>query len=782
MVGNMCEYVDNSILLIPNSLKENIIKDIRSKNKDLNIKIFSLDEFIKKLTFDYDEKTIYELMKQENVNYNIAKLYLKNIYYVNDYSNVNKLNKLFDIKKNIDKFLTKDRYFRKLINGKKINVYGYDYITKYQRYVLDSVENKQVINKEYREFNHDVYRFDTLENEVIFVAENISKLIDKGVDINNIFISNLDSNYYNVIKRIFGMYNIPININDRNNLFQTNIGKYFINNIDNDVDKLLVDIENKFDMNIQKNKSIYNKLIDVLNKFYFTNDYVSVKENIVNVMKNTYIDNVKYKNAVNEISLIDNVIDDEKYVFLVGFNLNKVPVTIKDEDYITDNIKPDYLEKSFELNILNKEIYYKVISNIKNLVISYKEKYLNEAFYPSLLIDEYKMNVIEYDFKYSKYSNKINKLFLAKSIDSLIKFNTYNENLGVLYSNYDIPYMSYDNSFRGIDKNSLYKFLGNKLNLSYSNMDNYYKCAFKFYISSILRLDCFESTMQAYIGNLYHYVLSKAFLDGFDFDSTVKYYIENNSYERTYKNDYFIDKVIEELKFVIKSIEYQNTLMNMNEAYYEKNVNVEKFGVININFKGFIDKLLKKDNSVVIIDYKTYMVDINLKYLPYGLSMQLPVYLYLTKNIDKDYEIIGFYIQQILFGKFNKNDKKTLKELKRDNLKLKGYSLGNESLLYDFDSTISNSELIHGMKITSKGFGPYSKVLTSKQMDNVVKITDDKINECIDGITNADFVINPKKINGKNIGCEYCKYKDICFMSSKDIVELDDIKDLSFLD
>lgn len=782
MVGNMCEYVDNSILLIPNSLKENIIKDIRSKNKDLNIKIFSLDEFIKKLTFDYDEKTIYELMKQENVNYNIAKLYLKNIYYVNDYSNVNKLNKLFDIKKNIDKFLTKDRYFRKLINGKKINVYGYDYITKYQRYVLDSVENKQVINKEYREFNHDVYRFDTLENEVIFVAENISKLIDKGVDINNIFIANLDSNYYNVIKRIFGMYNIPISINDRNNLFQTNIGKYFINNIDNDVDKLLVDIENEFDMSIQKNKSIYNKLIDVLNKFYFTNDYVSVKENIVNVMKNTYIDNVKYKNAVNEISLIDNVIDDEKYVFLVGFNLNKVPVTIKDEDYITDNIKPDYLEKSFELNILNKEIYYKVISNIKNLVISYKEKYLNEAFYPSLLIDEYKMNVIEYDFKYSKYSNHINKLFLAKSIDSLIKFNTYNENLGVLYSNYDIPYMSYDNSFSGIDKNSLYKFLDNKLNLSYSSMDNYYKCAFKFYISSILRLDCFEPTMQAYIGNLYHYVLSKAFLDGFDFDSTVKYYIENNSYERSYKNDYFIDKVIEELKFVIKSIEYQNTLMNMNEAYYEKNVNVEKFGVININFKGFIDKLLKKDNSVVIIDYKTYMVDINLNYLPYGLSMQLPVYLYLTKNIDKDYEIIGFYIQQILFGKFNKNDKKTLKELKRDNLKLKGYSLGNESLLYDFDSTISNSELIHGMKITSKGFGPYSKVLTSKQMDNVVKITDGKINECIDGITNANFVINPKKINGKNIGCEYCKYKDICFMSSKDIVELDDIKDLSFLD
>lgn len=778
----MYEYVDNSILIIPNSLKENTIRDIRNKNKDLNIKIFSLDKFIKKLTFDYDERTIYELMKQENVNYNIAKLYLKNIYYVNEHSNVNKLNKLFNIKNNIDKYLIKDNYSRKLIKNKRIIVYGYDYITKYQRYILSSVENVEVINKDYREINHDVYRFDTLENEVIFVAESIAKLIDNGVDINNIFIANLDSNYYNVIKRIFNMYNITININDKNNLYQTNIGKYFINNLTNDIEKLFDDIENKFDMNIQTNKSIYNKLVDVVNKFYFTNDYISVKENIINVMKSTYINSIKYNNAVNEINLLDNIIGDDKYVFLVGFNLNKVPVTIKDEDYITDNIKPGYLEKSFELNILNKEIYYKVISSIKNLVISYKEKHLNESFYPSLLIDEYKINVLEYDFKYSKYSNQINKLSLAKSIDSLIKFNTYNDNLSILYSNYKIPYMSYDNRFSGIDKNSLYKFLDNKLNLSYSSMDNYYHCAFKFYISNILKLDCFETTLQTYIGNLYHYVLSKAYLDVFDFDDTVKHFIENNSYERSYKNDYYIDKVLKELKFIIKTIEYQNTLMNMDEAYYEKKINVEKFGVININFKGFIDKLLKKDNSVVIIDYKTYMVDINLNYLPYGLSMQLPVYLYLTKNIDKDYEIIGFYLQQILFGKFNKNDKKTLKELKHDNLKLKGYSIGNESLLYNFDSTYENSELIHGMKLTSKGFGPYSKVLTNKQMDNIVKITDDKINECIDGITNANFVINPKKINGKNIGCEFCKYKDICFMTNRDINELDDIKDLSFLD
>lgn len=778
----MINYTDNSILIVPNNLKTNIVKDIRLNNKYLNIKIFSLEEFIKQLTFDYDEKTIYELMKLESVNYNIAKLYLKNMYYIDEYSKDEKLKKLYDLKLNIDNFLIKDNLFRHLIKNKEIIVYGYDYITKYQYNILNTVENVRVINKEYQTFTHDVYKFDTLENEVIFVAESISELINDGVDINNIFISNLDNNYYNVIKRIFNMYNIPINLNDKNNLYQTKIGKYFITNLRNDIEDLFSDIENKFDMSINKNKSIYNKLIDLVNKFYFVDDYLSVKENIIELMKNTFVDNIKYNNAVNEIELLNNIVDDDKYIFLVGFNLNKIPVTVKDEDYITDNIKPEYLEKSYEMNLINKDIYYKVISSIKNLVISFKEKHLNESFYPSLLIDEYKMNVLDQKIEYSKYSSKINEIFLTKSIDSLIKFNTYNSNLGILYSNYRIPYMSYDNTFKGIEKNSLYKYLGNEYNLSYSSMDNYFHCGFRFYLSNILKLDCFETTLQTYIGNLFHYVLSKSFLENFDFDKTVQYYINNNPYEKTFKNDYFINKVLDELKFVISTLEYQNTLMNMDDAMYEKKINVEKRGVININFKGFIDKLLIKDKNVVIIDYKTYMVDINLNYLPYGLSMQLPVYLYLTKNLDKDYEIIGFYLQQILFGKFNKNDKKTLKELKKDNLKLKGYSLGNESLLYNFDSTYQNSELIHGMKLTTKGFGAYSKVLTNKQIDSIVKITDDKINECISGIENAKFDINPREINGKNIGCEFCKFKDICFMTNKDVNELEDIKDLSFLD
>lgn len=774
---------DNTILIIPNNIKEEVLKNIRNLNNKLNIKIFNLDEFIKKFTFDYNEETIYQTMNKYNINYSIAKLYLNNIKFVSK-DNINyKIHNLYDIKSNIDKYLIKDKLFKKLINNKKIIIYGYDYITKYQSYVLNSVDNLIVINKEYNNYNHDVYKFNTLEEEVIFVCEEISKLINNGIDINNIFLSNIDSNYYNIIKRIFKMYNIPVNINDKNSIYQTNIGKYFINNIKNNIEELIEDIKNKFDMTNKRNNDILKKIINILNKFYFTNDYISIKDNIIEVMKKTYLENIKYNNAINEINIIDNYICNDKYVFLLGFNLNSFPITIKDEEYINDNIKFDYMEKSYEMNNTNKDLYYKVISNIKNLTITYKEKHLNESFYPSVLIDEYKMNVIDKKIEYTNYSNELNKIYLTKYLDELIKYNNKNKNINLLYSNYQINYNNYDNRYKKINKENLYKYLNYRFNLSYSNMDTYYHCAFKFYISSILKLDEFETNLGNYIGNLYHYVLSKAFVDDFNFDKTVENYINNKPYPESFKNKYFITKVLDNLKNIIKTIEYQNTLGNMNESYYEKNIIIEKTGVINTTFKGFIDKILKKDNNVVIIDYKTYSIDIKLNYLPYGLSMQLPVYLYLTKSYDKDIETIGFYIQEILnSSKYNKKVGTTLKEQQKDSLKLKGYTIGDENKISIFDTTYEKSEMIYGMKLSNNGFDRNAKVLTEKQMNNIIKLTDNKINECINNIENANFEINPKMIGGKNIGCEHCKYKDICFMTNRDIKELEEIKDLEFLE
>ena len=68
------------IVLIPNSIKKNIIKEVRNKYYNYNIKFLSLEEFIEKYTFSYNNKTIYYLMREYNLNLSSAMVYIKNLF------------------------------------------------------------------------------------------------------------------------------------------------------------------------------------------------------------------------------------------------------------------------------------------------------------------------------------------------------------------------------------------------------------------------------------------------------------------------------------------------------------------------------------------------------------------------------------------------------------------------------------------------------------------------------------------------------------------------------
>ena len=86
------------IVLVPNNIKNKIIELSRIKYYNYNIKFMSIDTFIKRVTFDYDEKTIYNLMKKYNYNYSTALVYLDNLYYISNKLSNNKMTKLKEIK------------------------------------------------------------------------------------------------------------------------------------------------------------------------------------------------------------------------------------------------------------------------------------------------------------------------------------------------------------------------------------------------------------------------------------------------------------------------------------------------------------------------------------------------------------------------------------------------------------------------------------------------------------------------------------------------------------
>ena len=90
------------------------------------------------------------------------------------------------------------------------------------------------------------------------------------------------------------------------------------------------------------------------------------------------------------------------------------------------------------------------------------------------------------------------------------------------------------------------------------------------------------------------------------------------------------------------------------------------------------------------------------------------------------------------------------------------------------DSSYTKSEIIASLGVKQDGdFYSVSKVLSRSEMDSLKDLVKNKIDEMIDDILSSSFEINPKKIDGKDVSCTYCKYKDICYKKEKDYKYLD---------
>ena len=418
------------------------------------------------------------------------------------------------------------------------------------------------------------------------------------------------------------------------------------------------------------------------------------------------------------------------------------------------------LDTSIENNIIEKENTIKLIKNIKNCIITYKLKTPFGTYYPSSIVEELNNEIIkEHNYNNITYSEINDKINLTKKLDNLIKYNIKDKELETLYENYEIPYNTYDNKYTKIDKNNLLEYINNKLLLSYSSMDNYYHCAFKYYINNILKLNPYEETIYTIIGSLFHHVLEKSLKNNDDYKKYWDEYI--STLTLTNKEKFIINNLEETCKFTVETIKKQLEYSSLKETKYEEKIYINKN--TKITFMGIIDKLMYKEENdktlVAVVDYKTGSTSIDLNKTIYGLSMQLPIYLYLAKNSSfKNVTIAGFYIQNIL---------------NKDDLKLNGYSTSKKEILEQFDSSYENSNVIKSMRTTKEGnFYSYSKTLNDKEMDNLIDLVDKKIEEAGNNILEANFDINPKKINGINIGCEYCTFKDICFKKEQDSVYL----------
>lgn len=728
----------NNSLIISNNKKE--LLEIKKSNPFLNFKIINKKELFSNLFFHYDSKANLYLYRKGILLDNTDEI-LNNLYFLKP--NINsKIDNLISLKNELEqnKLLLKEDFYQDYLKNKKIILYDLDLDIELKSIFEQLNIQPIIINNEFK-LDKCVYEFNNFDEEIRFIFEQIALLIEKGIPLNKIKILTNNELYISSLKKYENYFSFKFNFSNEEKIIHSNDIKLFKSIFSStNLDETLNQIENRI-IDVDAFNKLLRKILEV--KSYIQENEI---ENYIDyITKKIKISSIKYENGIDVVFSLDNL-NKEDYLLIPGFILNQYPKIIKDEDYLSDKEKIILnMVTSNQKQLFQENNFIRSLSKFNNVIISYCLKNDKEEYYPSLLIEKYNLPIIKnYEFTNYVYSKDYYNYFNSNVLDEYNNFSFISPYLKNIDAK-EIEYKTYTNQFTNINN-----FILPNMKLSYTSLKTYFECGFKFYLSRILKIDEFEDTLSTKLGTIMHkYLELVAKNKKIDFDELLSLYSLTNK-ERI---------IISALKNQI--ILEEENINNLFNSTCLKTINAEDTSFsysLNNNFilEGKIDLILSNQNHYVIIDYKTNdSENFSPDLIKYGFSLQLPIYYLLTKNSSSNFinkDISGLYINTILSKNYFKNDFKYLL--------LNGLTFND-----NFNLIQGEQELI---KKQNRNYISYD----NEEFKNNIETTSKIINEACNQIQDGNFKINPKVIQNKVDSCKYCKYKDICYMTYKDIVYL----------
>ena len=825
------QFKNDSIIICSAGTKRKLLEKNSGKFPLFYATYFDLKSFKEKYYYKISNKAVIEAMNFLNMSYSNAKIISQYIYFVDenrDDYNDKKLIMLKNLKRQLQskKLLEYNPIFNKLIEGKDIYVFDL-FLDNFYKNMLDKIaetnnvfyvsekdKNRTYDKTKFYDFSEedeyvfsdnpdvhmdlklikskkrDVLKFKTYDKEVEYVFTQISKLLvdQKNAEkINSIYIWSNSTTYNHMLSRYSDIFGIPVSIRETESIKNHVTYKEFYKHLS------LSHSKTEAIRKIEKYKNTYeyNALISLLNEFYFLDDD-KLCEVIKVEIENVKYEDIKYNNCVKVVSNSEGFKEDD-HVFLIGFDSNTYPKTYKDDDYLPSSyaeICSITTQKEKNKIELNKAIYTISKINNDNLTMTFSEFSTTKNV---ISLSSKELNCEEKEYiveektpgtEYHKYiPGLLNQLNRASFIDKQIEQNKYIKELNE-YKSYNPKFINF------VDKDieNLKEILKDpkvnkpKLHLSYTSMDEYYKCHFRYYLERVLKIKHDEDRVATKLGNIFHGLLEKNDKEKIDLE-VEKQKILDTTDDIILK--YYFNKFWEDFKLIIDFNTKFKDNTKLKGALAESELIVE-FSDENVDkkFTGKIDKIIfKKDENgndyIAIIDYKTGDPSATLDNIVYGLNLQLPSYAYLIskgtfKIEDKKEKIIienpiilGLFLQKILQKvEYKLNQTKDPTNEKVKNLKLEGYSISDNSLLGMLEPNYADSDYIKNLKFKSEStdFVKDAKLFSSDDIKMIIDIVDTKIKEAFDSILQADFTINPKKIGSLNVSCQYCPYSNICYV------------------
>lgn len=810
---NLNLIVDNSIIICSNKNIDFLTIHLSKINPRLHVKYLTKEELLTGLDYDYDYKALEYLHIKHNLSYDIAEEILNNLHFLNNfklseeemndykYEHIKELLAYYHELK--DNYLIFNPLFKELFNNHPVFIFGYDDEIKEIELLLNN--NNIKYNKlEYdnNDYNHELRIFPSASREFDNVVYKIKELIDKGISLNHIYLYDLPTEYHSILNKYEHYSDLIIESLTKINLYNSPIYLRFRSLIKDkktdEAKKYIMDETIKDEFNVVGAIiSIYNDIADLnLDGDNYINlfDYLAKRKNL---SSNKYLERIRY---IDSLSLLN----DDDYVFILGFNQENYPIIYNDNDFLSNNDRKILgLSTSIDKKLGMEKSLISFIKHNKNVYLSCKLKEAGVNYSLSSLI-----GTINVDSKYKdnkrindilkridkegykeahKNSNEYIRLSLNETIqvdliddeninrssETLSKievagYKDVKENYGIdseyvdTYSDDEISYKKFDHKFKGLNN-----YNEPKVTLSYSSIEQYNKCPFSYYVRNVLKVVDNEDSFSTLLGTLFHEVLAinatKRDLNNFNEDAV---YNEVDKLYSTEKERTLARALVPQLFKVLKmnSEFLNNTSFDSIEVEFNKKYPFDENTIV----VGTIDKVMINEDKkeFIIIDYKTYNLEYEKEKNPYGLSLQLPIYSYLMNIEKKDYKVVGIYIQNILLGK----DKIDLGSA----YKLDGYTIYDMNVLVELDHNYDHkSKYIKNVDLTINGdvaAKSVDKLVDDNFFDDIQTIADKEINKASINIRKGNFDIKPIVFNNKydKAYCSLCDCQDLCFREFSD--------------
>ncbi|MBP5342744.1 PD-(D/E)XK nuclease family protein [bacterium] len=746
-IYSLLDTEKTNILVVPHKIEKDIFNILKNSSFLYDVKFVPITELMNDFLGYYDDEALDIIKETFDTTYDSAKEYLDSFLIsdskykeiVKDYYHLEQKRIEYYKDKNLLIFLAYN--FNNLIAKTILNI-------KQNNIKFNYLEAKTL---EHSELNHRYIEYPHIIREVEGLADNISKLLDEGVDPNKIFIEYTQDKYLSLIDDIFPFYNLEYQIEEYIPLSSLEDTNKLIKFFRDETNLITIDSFNKFYEKYEIDKK-NKQAIDSIFKGHHR-----IKEDYFEyLLSKVYIKSEEYTDCISIGNFKDRLFKDDEYLFIIGANQGIFPSPYKESGLITEEtyVSLGLYDENY-MNNFRESYLSQLFQSIKNLTISYKLKDDEKEYIRASIIDRIIENQngsnIEIDtYSNDRYSKKRDIIKFFKALDTYDKYGIKTSDYKNLYKvgeSQKIIRNSYSNELKIEDIKNFHNFIKNKLSISHTALNNYLECPFKYFSSNILNLESFDITYDTYLGSFFHKIIEKYIdreIDMSDIDLMYEEFqneYKDKGFELTEENTYFFKKFYEKIPEMISHIQAYYNSINKNNIFKEKRYEIkEKHGSTLVTKKGFPDLLIDDDDNVLLFDYKTGTPP-SFK-TENGEGLQLFLYFNLYNELhNKTKKLFGVFYVLI-----NKNIKK-------------GKALVSfKSKILNYDDLILKYDPLH---LT----GTKNKV-SIEEMDKMIEDTKTYLDDTITNILNAEFDVKPKKGS-----CDYCNFKDICYRESSDVIQ-----------